>query len=81
MPERLAAEKETVGFYITSNPLDKYAVDIAAYTDTTTETLDQRREVSRITIAGVVTELSPKTTKRGIGSRSSASKINLAHSK
>jgi DNA polymerase-3 subunit alpha len=63
--QRLAGEKETVGFYITSNPLDKYAADISAYTDTTTETIDQRREAGRITIAGVITELSYKTTKKG----------------
>ncbi|MBI3950614.1 MAG: DNA polymerase III subunit alpha [Acidobacteria bacterium] len=65
LEEKLTGEKETVGFYITSNPLDKYAADIAAYTDTTTETIDQRREVSRIAIAGIVTGLSHKTTKKG----------------
>jgi DNA polymerase-3 subunit alpha len=63
--EKLAGEKETIGFYITSNPLDKFAADIAAYADTTTETLDQRREAGRLTIAGMVTGLSYKTTKKG----------------
>jgi DNA polymerase III subunit alpha len=63
--ERMAGEKETVGFYITSNPLDQYAADIAACTDATTETLDQRREANRATIAGVVAGLSFKTTKKG----------------
>jgi DNA polymerase-3 subunit alpha len=62
---RLAGEKEMLGFYITSNPLDKYAADIAAYADTTTETLDERRASPRVAMAGIVTELSFKTTKKG----------------
>ncbi|MCS6806474.1 MAG: DNA polymerase III subunit alpha [Acidobacteriota bacterium] len=63
--EQLAGEKETLGFYITSHPLDQYAADIAAYTDATTETLDQRRDAPRVTIAGIVTDLSFKATKKG----------------
>jgi DNA polymerase-3 subunit alpha len=62
--EKLAGEKETVGFFVTSNPLDKYAADIARYTNATTETLDQRKQ-TEVTIAGVITRLSLKTTKRG----------------
>lgn len=65
LEKRLAGEKETVGFYITSHPLERYAADIAAYTDATTETIDQHRQGDRLTIAGVIMGLSHKTTRRG----------------
>jgi DNA polymerase-3 subunit alpha len=102
LEERLAGEKETLGFYVTGHPLERYAEEIALYTDTTTEHLfglgDVRVEVAdgdpsdleasggseaddeslpshllrlralagrTITIAGIVTALALKTTKRG----------------
>jgi hypothetical protein len=39
LEERLAGEKETLGFYVTGHPLEKYAAEIAQYTDVTTEQL------------------------------------------
>ncbi len=103
LEERLAGEKETLGFYVTGHPLEKYAEEIALYTDTTTEHLVSAPEIKAdsagdgllvegeegesedaapsaqleraarlqamagrsITIAGIVTALSLKTTKRG----------------
>jgi|DewCreStandDraft_1066081.scaffolds.fasta_scaffold00229_58 DNA polymerase-3 subunit alpha len=108
LEERLVGEKETLGFYVTGHPLEKYASEIACYTDTTTEQLlgavtSKEEEASTgdladlepeegveaesarlspasaaerawrlqalagrtITIAGIVTALSVKTTKRG----------------
>ncbi len=105
LEERLAGEKETLGFYVTGHPLEKYAAEIAQYTDVTTEHLlgagvfkdeasngdlaeveseseaEPGDALSRsalmrpsrlqewagrtVTIAGIVTALSLKTTKRG----------------
>jgi DNA polymerase-3 subunit alpha len=96
--EQLQGEKETLGFYVTRHPLDRYAREIAAFTDATTEILHALREnrdelhesdsdlpepngdapesllppsrvaalPSRgITIAGIVTSLTVKTTRKG----------------
>lgn len=94
--EQLLGEKETLGFYVTRHPLDRYAREIAASTDATTEILLMLRETKEeppeagadlngdvpdsplpsssrpiapssrvITIAGIVTNLAVKTTKRG----------------
>lgn len=92
--EQLLGEKETLGFYVTRHPLDRYAREIAATTDATTEILLMLRETKEespeagadlngdvpdspppsrsvapssraITIAGIVTHLVVKTTKKG----------------
>jgi DNA polymerase-3 subunit alpha len=63
--EVLAGEKETVGFYITGNPLDKFAPELAKYADTTTEKLDRVKPGAQIILGGIVKDLTHKSTKKG----------------
>jgi DNA polymerase-3 subunit alpha len=42
--EKLAGEKETLGFYVTGHPLDKFKKEIADYTDATTDLILSLRD-------------------------------------
>jgi len=62
--ERLAHEKELLGFYVTGHPLGEVASELARWTDvtaTTTEGKDQRE----VRAGGLLTALRETRTKRG----------------
>ncbi len=74
----LANEKESLGFYITGHPLDRYQGDISHYANATTADLDKharapsppgRRDEAPddVTIGGVVSEYRERPTKSGNG--------------
>jgi len=64
--EKLRYEKETLGFYITGHPLNKYADDIARFatkgvsTDTLYRFVDQQ-----VDIAGIVSQMKRSKIKKG----------------
>ncbi|HEX2483785.1 MAG TPA: DNA polymerase III subunit alpha [Myxococcota bacterium] len=62
--ERLAHEKEVLGFYVTGHPLDAWAADLARFTDASATTAAERagREVR---IGGLLTALRETRTRRG----------------
>jgi DNA polymerase-3 subunit alpha len=62
--ERLAHEKEVLGFYVTGHPLDAWAADLARFTDASATTAAERagREVR---IGGLLTGLRETRTRRG----------------
>ena len=64
-PERLAFEKETLGFYITGHPMDSFAGEIALYANTTTGGLPALKHDAEVRIGGLVTGLKEKVTRRG----------------
>jgi DNA polymerase-3 subunit alpha len=64
-PERLAFEKETLGFYITGHPMDSFAGEIALYANTTTGKLLALKHDAEVRIGGLVTGLKEKVTRRG----------------
>ena len=62
--ERLAHEKEVLGFYVTGHPLDAWAAELARFTDVSATTAAERagREVR---IGGLLTGLRETRTRRG----------------
>ena len=61
---KLGYEKETLGFYITGHPLNRYAEELQRFADTTTSTV--REKLDRIVnIAGMVGQLKKNKIKKG----------------
>jgi DNA polymerase-3 subunit alpha len=63
--ERLKAEMDVLGFFVTSHPIAKYLGEIKRYTNTDTELLAEIKERRDVLIAGVVRSLNVKHTKNG----------------
>jgi len=63
--ERLAFEKETVGFYLTGHPLDDYREDILAITDTDLTEKKEWNEGQALRVGGLIRDLKIKKTKKG----------------
>ncbi len=62
--ELLALEKETLGFYISGHPLHGYVDKLRFVTNTDASTLRGKRDKDTITIAGVISSLSERLTKK-----------------
>jgi len=70
MPEwpvniKLAHEKEALGFYLSGHPLEKYKADLGRLGCATIEQLRSRADGSQVVVAGVITFLKLKNTKKG----------------
>jgi len=63
--ERLAYERENLGFYITGHPLDRYADDLLRYATATTADLETRAPGALVAMGGVVAELRERLSKGG----------------
>jgi len=63
--QRLAAEKETVGFYITGHPLDKFDADARRVSTCGIADLASRQTQSKVKVCGVVHTLKLKNNKKG----------------
>jgi len=63
--EMLAMEKKALGFYITGHPLDTHFEIVSQLGAVSSAELGQQESGSRATIAGLVTDLQLKTTKKG----------------
>lgn len=64
MRERLAWEKELLGLYISSHPLDEYDNYIAHKT-TAISTIDRKKEGQSLKVGGIITRFRKITTKNG----------------
>jgi len=62
--ELLSIEKETLGFYITGHPLHDYADKLNLVTNTDSSTLSTKHDKDTITIAGVISSLTERQTRR-----------------
>jgi len=62
--ELLSLEKETLGFYISGHPLHGYADKLRFVTNCDTSTLKGKRDKDTITIAGVISSLSERLTRK-----------------
>lgn len=62
--EKLKHEKETLGFYITGHPLNKFADDLKIFTNATTETLSQHVD-EIVNIGGIVSSIKRTKIKKG----------------
>ena len=63
--ERLAYEREALGFYITGHPLDEFAAEMSLYANVSTSRIGSVKAGAEIKIGGIVSALKEKTTKRG----------------
>jgi len=63
--EKLRNERETLGFFITGHPLDKYAARLFGVVSLTTESLKNRQHQERVKLAGVIHSLKLKNNKKG----------------
>src|SRR5262249_17355796 len=62
--EKLRHEKETLGFYITGHPLNKYAEELRLFANANTETLHQHVD-EVVNIGGIVSNLKRSKIKKG----------------
>ena len=65
LEERLKAEKEVLGFYVTGHPLARFSEEIARFADTKTTDLASRVE-KNVRMAGMLTNLKRQKIKKGI---------------
>ncbi len=65
--ELLAYEKESLGFYISGHPLDRFASEIKRFTNTTARTCFEKGERAEVILAGVVTSYQERPMKNGNG--------------
>jgi DNA polymerase-3 subunit alpha len=63
--ERLAFEKESLGFFISGHPLERFRADLEQWASATTGTLAERTGNGEVTVGGVVTGLRLIKTKKG----------------
>lgn len=63
--ERLALEKDSLGFYITGHPLKRFEDLIRRFSGTSTLTLKEREDGAFVRIGGVVTQAKTIRTKKG----------------
>ncbi len=63
--ERLAGEKEVLGFYVTGHPLEKYRAQLAALTRHDSSSLEELSSDATVTLAGILTGLRVRPSKKG----------------
>ncbi|MBI4164548.1 MAG: DNA polymerase III subunit alpha [Acidobacteria bacterium] len=63
--ERLAGEKEVLGFYVTGHPLEKYADGIAGQVKTDSSSIDSLEHDAPVTLAGILSGLKVRPSKKG----------------
>jgi DNA polymerase-3 subunit alpha len=65
--EMLAYEKESLGFYISGHPLDRYASEIRRYANATAATSIEKGERAEVILGGVVAAYQERPMKNGQG--------------
>lgn len=63
--DKLRNERETLGFFITGHPLDKYIGRLHGVTSLSTDSLKNRTHQEKVRLAGVVQSLKLKNNKKG----------------
>jgi DNA polymerase-3 subunit alpha len=63
--DRLAFEKESLGFFISGHPLERFRAEIAQWASATTATLGAAPPGGEVTVGGIVTGLRLIKTKKG----------------
>ena len=63
--EKLKREKESLGFYITGHPLDRYEAEVEHFATCTIQDLTNLTDRTTVKVAGVIENLKIKRTKRG----------------
>jgi len=63
--QRLAYEKETLGYYVSGHPLARHQSEIARYADVTVSELGALRSGKEVTVGGILTAIKPRRTRAG----------------
>ncbi len=63
--ERLAFEKESLGFFISGHPLERFRKELEQWANATTGTLAQKASAGEVIVGGIVTSLRLLKTKKG----------------
>jgi DNA polymerase-3 subunit alpha len=63
--ERLAFEKESLGFFITGHPLERFRSELAQWATATTGRLMDVADGREVSVGGIVTGLRPIKTRKG----------------
>jgi DNA polymerase-3 subunit alpha len=63
--DRLAFEKESLGYFISGHPLERFRAELAQWTTATVGTIAQKAGEGELVVAGIVTGLRLLKTKRG----------------
>jgi DNA polymerase-3 subunit alpha len=63
--ELLAKEKQTLGFYVSGHPLDRYAAELRRFCNATTDSLPEMDDRTEVTVGGSVEGYRERTTKTG----------------
>jgi len=63
--EKLALEKETVGFYITGHPLDNFRAEIKAVTDLDLAGISELTDGQAVRVGGLIRDCKEHKSKRG----------------
>ncbi|NUO08370.1 MAG: DNA polymerase III subunit alpha [Candidatus Brocadia sp.] len=63
--EMRQAEKESLGFYLSSHPLHAYKEKIKQLSTVSSADIPEHAEGEEVVIGGIITKLRPSTTKRG----------------
>jgi DNA polymerase-3 subunit alpha len=63
--DRLAAEKEILGFYVTGHPLEKFTARLGTLTRHDTSSVEEMANEAPVTLAGILRGLRVKPSKKG----------------
>ncbi|MEI7752433.1 MAG: DNA polymerase III subunit alpha, partial [Candidatus Omnitrophota bacterium] len=63
--QKLAYERELIGFYVSSHPLSKYAKILKSYASATTANLSEFNHQAEVTIGGIIDTMKEILTKKG----------------
>jgi len=63
--EKLALEKESLGFYISGHPLDTYRDAVEKYSDANTLTLPEKNDSQTVRVGGIISAVKEFTSKKG----------------
>jgi len=65
LEEKLALEKETVGFYVSGHPLDRFADEVARFSKKCIADLVGEAKAADCRVAGIIADLAQKRTRKG----------------
>jgi DNA polymerase-3 subunit alpha len=63
--QSMSREKDVLGFYVSGNPLDKYADEITLFATCSTDQLDELPDGSEVALAGVIQSIKTTIDKKG----------------
>jgi DNA polymerase-3 subunit alpha len=61
----MSREKEVLGFYVTGNPLDKYADEIVLFASSSTDQLEELPDGSEVSLGGIIQSVKTTLDKKG----------------